>query len=244
MTTLVVFIVIFLLLSAFFSGSEIAFISANKLSIEVEKDKGTRLGKILAGFYDEPRDFLSALLVGNNIALVILTTLMTKLLAPVLSDIFSPGWMLFVNTLIITLVVLIFGEYLPKTFCRLYANEVIHAFAYPLIFMKWILAIPTWVMTRWSNFSLKYIFRAKLDEDEDVITRLDLQDFVEGTASPVQSEIETDMFKNALHLKEVRVKDCMVPRPEIVHIDVDAPIDELIQLFKESRHSRILVIDD
>ena len=180
MTTLVFFILLFLLLSAFFSGAEIAFISANRLSIEVEKDKGTRVGKVLARFYNEPREFLSALLVGNNIALVILTTLMSRLLEPALITVFSPGWLLFVNTLVITAVVLIFGEYLPKVFCRLYANEVIHAFAFPLVGMKWLLAIPTWMMSKLSNFSLKYIFRTRIHNDEDAITRLDLQDFVEG----------------------------------------------------------------
>jgi CBS domain containing-hemolysin-like protein len=243
MTTLVIFILLFLILSAFFSGAEIAFISANKLSIEVEKDKGTRVGSVLARFYNEPREFLSALLVGNNIALVILTTLMTRMLDPLISTFATGGWLLFINTLIITAVVLIFGEYLPKVFCRLYANEVIHAFAFPLAAMKWLLAAPTWMMTKLSNFSLKYIFRTQISDDEDAITRLDLQDFVEGTSAPVQSEIETDMFKNALHLKEVRLKDCMIPRPEIIHIDMHAPIDELVLLFRESRHSRILVTE-
>jgi CBS domain containing-hemolysin-like protein len=109
--------------------------------------------------------------------------------------------------------------------------------------MQWLLAIPTWFITKFSNWSLKYIFRAGVDVSEDVITRLDLQDFVEGSTTQEQNEIETDMFRNALHLKEVRVETCMIPRPEIVHIDVNAPLDELISLFQTSRHSRILVIE-
>ena len=244
MSALIFVVIIFLLFLAFFSGAEIAFISANKLSIEVEKNKGTRLGKILARFYDKPRDFLGALLVGSSIALVVIALLMTQLLTPRFMKLVGEGWvLLLVNTVLITIIVLVFGEFLPKVFGRRYANEVIHVFAYPLIVTQWLLAIPTWVITRVSNFSLKYILRAGADVDEEVITRLDLQDFVEGTTSPVQSDIETDMFRNALHLKEVRVENCMVPRPEIVHIDVVAPLNELIALFQSTRHSRILVIE-
>lgn len=244
MSTLILVVVVCLLLLAFFTGAEIAFISANKLSIEVEKNKGTRLGRILTRFYDKPKNFLGALLVGSNIALVIIALLMTQILNPWLSQWVGEGWLLFVvDTIFITSIVLIVGEFIPKIFSRHYANEVIHFFAYPLIFTQWLLAIPTWMITKLSNLSLRYVFRSAAEVNEDVITRLDLQDFVEGTADPEQSEIETDMFKNALHLKEVRVADCMIPRPEIVHIDVNAPISELILLFQSTHHSRILVIE-
>ncbi len=244
MSTLIISIIVLLLVLAFFSGTEVAFLSANKLSIEVQKNKGTRLGKILARFYDKPRDFLGALLVGNMIILVVIALLLSQLLTPFFSTAIGEGWgLLAVNTLVITAVVLIFGEFLPKIFCRLYANEIMHVFAYPLLSVQYLLAIPTWIVTTLSNFTIKYIFRSPVDTDEDVITRLDLQDFVEGTTTPEQTEIETDMFKNALHLKDVRVENCMVPRPEIVYIDVHAPLNELVTLFQTSRHSRVLVVD-
>ncbi len=244
MLTLIIWIVILLLLLAFFSGAEIAFISANKLSIEVQKNRGTRLGKILTRFYNKPKDFLGTLLVGSTIALVLITLLMTQILTPYFTTTMGTGWvLLLVTALVITFVVLIFGEFLPKIFGRHYANEVIHVFAYPLIIMQWLLAIPTWCITKFSNWSLRYIFREDVDVSEDVITRLDLQDFVEGSATTEQNEIETDMFRNALHLKEVRVENCMIPRPEIVHIDINAPFNDLVALFQTSRHSRILVIE-
>ena len=244
MPALIIAIIVCLVLLAFFTGAEIAFISANKISVEVEKNRNTRLGRILTRFYDKPRKVLGALLVGSNIMLVIVALLMAQLLHPWLSSALGEGWLLLlINTFLITVVVLIFGEFLPKVFCRQYANEVIQIFAWPLVVTQWLLAIPTWIITKLSGLSMRYIFRAGSDIDNDVITRLDLQDFVEGTAAPVHNEIETDMFKNALHLREVRVENCMVPRPEIVHIDISAAIDDLNSLFQSSRHSRILVID-
>ncbi len=244
MTTLIILIVVFLLLSAFFSGSEIAFISANKLSIEVEKNSGTRKGRILANFYQAPKEFLGTMLVGNNIALVVFTLLMTKLLQPWLTPfVGDAGVFFFISTLIVTIVVLIFGEFLPKVLFRLYANELILAFVYPLIVFKWILALPSWMMIKLSNFILKYILRTSLEATEDAITRLDLQDFIEGTISQEEDDIETDIFKNALHLKDVRVHECMIPRPEISHIDISETVDALANVFKTARHSRIIVSD-
>jgi len=244
MSTLIIFIVVFLLLSAFFSGSEIAFISANKLSVEVEKNRGTRKGKILAGFYEAPKQFLGTMLVGNNIALVAFTLLMTKLLQPWLTPFVGDAGLFFaISTLIVTIIVLLFGEFLPKVLFRLYASELISAFVYPLIFFKWLLAMPSWVMIKMSNFILKYILRTSLDTTEDAITRLDLQDFIEGTVSQEEDEIETDIFKNALNLKEVRVHECMIPRPEITHIDLSETVEALANIFRDARHSRIIVTD-
>ena len=244
MTTLLIAIIVFLLLSAFFSGSEIAFISANKLSVEVEKERGSRKGRVLSGFYDKPKQFLGTMLVGNNIALVVFTLLMTKLLEPILIPVVGSEWgFFFISTLVITLVVLIFGEFLPKIIFRYYANDVISGMAYPLAVFKWLLSFPTWVMTKTSNIILKYIFRTSVDISEDAITRLDLQDFVEGTVSPETDEIETDMFKNALHLRDVRVEECMIPRTEIANVDVQEAVETLAQKFQEEGFSRIIVVD-
>lgn len=245
MTALLIAIFIFLILSAFFSGAEIAFLSANKLGIEVEKNKGTRRGNILSTFYKYPKDFLSTMLVGNNIALVAFTVLMTKLLSPFLTGLIGVGFGLSItSTLIVTIIILIFGEFLPKVLFRLYANEMLYFLAFPLAFMRFILRIPAWVMIKTSNFLLKRIFRASIDATEDAITKLDLQDFVEGSMAPKQDDLETDMFKNALHLKRVKVSECKVPRTEIEYIDVSEPIEELTEMFQRTRHSRIIIIDD
>ena len=240
--SLLLFICLFLILSAFFSGSEIAFVSANKLGIEVQRNKGSRRGRIIAHFYEKPREFLGTMLVGNNIALVVFTFLMTTLLQPYVEPYIGTGPLyLLVTTIIITLVVLLIGEFLPKTLFRVYSNDMLHFLAYPLLFFSYLLAIPAWIVNRITNILLKYFFRAPVEKVENVFTRLDLEDFVQGTANSSDEDVETDMFKNALHLEQVKVRECMVPRNEVVHIDVKASIDDLIALFKESRHSRILV---
>ena len=241
---MVLLIIITLLLSAFFSGSEIAYVSASKLVVEVRKNKGARRGKILAGFYDNPRNFLSTMLVGNNIALVIFSLLVTQVLKPYLSPMMGEGIMFLLSTtLVITLIVLLLGEFIPKTMFRVYANEMIYGLTYPLAFFKHLLIIPTWIMTSISNFILKYIIRMPNEEVDQALTRLDLESYVDESFSDDHEELEAGMFKNALNLGQVKVRDCMVPRNEIVHIDKRTEPAEVIQAFIESKHSRLVVID-
>ncbi len=244
MISLLIFITIFLILSAFFSGSEIAFVSANRISIEIEKNKETRKAGILRRFYDNPNDFLSTMLIGNNIALVIFTALMTRLIKPGLTNWVSQEWLLLLLiTIIITLVVLVFGEFLPKTFFRIYSDRMIRGLAYPLSFFSFILKPITWVMTWLSTMILKYVLRAPIGEGEDAITRLDLENFVQGQMREDEESHETNLFKNALHLKKVKVKEGMIPRTEIEHIDVNEDISDLLVKFRETSHSRILVTE-
>lgn len=240
---LVAGIIIFLLLSAFFSGSEIAFVSANKLGIEVLKNKKTRKGKILAKFYEKPAEFLGTMLVGNNIALVIFTILMTQLIEPWLKPYMgSEISLLLVVTLIITLVVLLFGEFLPKTLFRLFSNDLLVALAYPLRFFKWLLAIPTVIMTKMSDLLMKYVLRQPIDQVESALTRVDLEHFINDNISE-EEDIDKEILTNALNLSQTKVRECMVPRTEIVHVDKTTSIEELIQTFKQSRLSRVIITD-
>ena len=243
MGSLLFFIVLFLLLSAFFSGSEIAFISANKIRIELLKEQGRLKGRILSRFYDKPRDFLGTMLVGNNIALVVFTTLMTKLLSPWIEPIVGSGASLLIfNTLCITAVVLIFGEFLPKTMFRIYADTAMNLLAMPLQFFKWLLSIPTWLMTNLSTSILNTFFQRSQESQPITFTRLDLEHFVQDSfEGESDDEIDTDIFKNALRLKDTKVRDCMVPRNEIVAIDDEEDMQELIEQFDASKLSRILV---
>lgn len=235
-------IVFFLLLSAMFSASEIAFISANKLAIEIQKNKGNRKSRIISSFYENHQKFLGTMLVGNNIALVVFTSLMTKLLQPYIESVITgKGLLLLVNTLIITVIVLIFGEFLPKTIARIYAYQYIKVMTYILAFFKSLLSLPTWLMTVTSSFLLKYLFRAPVEQVDNPITRLDLENFIDSEVDPEDEDIETELFKNALNLKDIKVRDCMVPRNELVFIEMDEDINSLIKLFKESGHSRLLV---
>jgi len=244
MITLILLILLTLVLAAFFSGTEIAFITANKLGVEIERDKGTRRSKLISGFYEKPKEFLSSILVGNNIVLVVFTYTMTRLIEPVLfSWIDSEALRLIIIAIIATIVMLLFGEFLPKIIFRLFANRALLMVAYPMVFFQWILRFPTWVMISFANLLLKYVFRATITDVQDAYTRLDLQDFVEGSLAKDQDSMEADMFKNALQLKNLKAKECMVPRTEIVHVDVEVGLAELKKQFLETRHSRILITE-
>lgn len=228
-----------------FSASEIAFISANKLSIEIQKKKGSRKSRILTNFYDNHRNFLGTMLVGNNIALVVFTSLMTVAIEPFLAPFMGTGlWFLLTSTLIITAVVLLFGEFLPKTIARIFANTFINLMTYPLAFFKYMLGIPTWFMTVTSGLVLKYILRAPVEQVDNPITRLDLENFIDSNTDSSNDEIETELFKNALNLKEIKVRDCMIPRNEIAFIEKTDSIEDLTTEFLSSEHSRLLVCEN
>ncbi len=240
---LITLIILFLLLSALFSGSEIAFISANKLKIELLKNKGRRKGSILAGFYERPANFLSTMLVGNNIALVAFSIFMGKSISPLLEPYLGEGLgLVLLNTILITIVVLIFGEFIPKTLFRLYANEAIYNLAYVLRFLQFLLYIPSFIMIRLSNSILSYTFKLPLEETASAFTRLDLENLVNSSRQKGdEEEIDKELFGKALNLKDVKVKDCMVPRTEIEHLDVNAKVDDLIQIIERTKLSRIII---
>lgn len=240
---LILTILIFLVLSAFFSGSEIAFLSASKLGVEIKRDKGSKRGAILASFYDKPKWFIATMLVGNNIALVVFTYFMTKLLEPSIIGVFGEGISLLLITLLITIVVLIFGEFLPKTFFRLYANDVLYFLAFPLLFFKALLSLPTWITTKFSNGILKYIFRKPMDTDDIALTRMDLEDYIEDNLDDEDENVDKDILTNALNLHNLKVRDCMIPRTEITEIDINSSIEDLKNTFMDSGYSRILISD-
>lgn len=242
-------ILCFLLLSALFSGSEIAYISANKLRVELKKKRGTRKSRIMADWYENPSDFLSTMLVGNNIALVLFTALLGDVISNYVIGQFGmeEGLLeVLVKTLIITVVVLIFGEYLPKTLFRLYADDALYFLAYPIRFLQWLLYLPSKIMIGVSDMLLQLFFKEPGDDLDNVLTRLDLENFVNESSSGEEEAggIDTKLFGNALNLKEVRVRDCMIPRNEIVAIDITSSIDELEEKFREHKLSRLLVYRD
>ena len=242
--SLLLLILLFLVLSALFSGSEIAFISANKLGIEVRRNSGGRRGKLLASFYDDPKAFISSMLVGNNIALVVFTTLMTTLLSPLFESVIGTGpSLLLVNTIVITIVILIFGEFLPKTIFRIYSGELLFALTWPLAFFKWLLLLPTWLMSGLSEWFIRRILRVNVDAEDYRLSRLDLEQYIVDKVHDEDEQLEKELFINALNLKQVKVRECMVPRTEMIVVELSDPIDVLIDAITETRHSRILVQD-
>ncbi|MDX1943444.1 MAG: hemolysin family protein [Saprospiraceae bacterium] len=243
---LVFFIILFLLLSALFSGAEVAFVSANKLRVELKKKKNARRGRILTQFYEHPSDFLSTMLVGNNIVLVIFAYLMTIPLTAFFQQFIQhEGLLLLSNTMVITIIILIFGEFLPKTFFRLYADEVLFFLAYPIKFFQTLLVAPAWIMTRLAKGILRIFVRKPLESKDETFSRGDLEHFVNNAHSDIYpSVVDRELFGKALNLKDTRVRDCMIPRTEMEYIDVNASVKELEDLFRETKLSRLIVVQD
>jgi len=236
-------IIVFLALSALFSGTEIAFISASKLRVELSKKRDTLNSRIMGGFYEKPNKFISTLLVGNNIALASFTLLFEIFLDGTM-PIAEGGFKLLVYTLISTLIVLIFGEFLPKTIFKHLADQAIYALAIPLRVIQGILFIPSFLMSHCSNFILKYVLRTPTENVEYQITKMDLGHFIKNSSKESDDEINTDIFEKALHLEEQRVKSCMVPRTEIESVDISNTIDDLLERLQTTNLSRILVTSE
>jgi putative hemolysin len=240
----IILVIIAILLSAFFSGVEIAYLSANKLSIEVFKNKDVKKGKIITELYNDPKTFLSTLLVGNNIALVLFTIFMTSLTQPVLTAFlpFNNAVIGLINTFLLTIIILLLGEYLPKTLFRIYANELIFKLAYPINFFKFILAAPAWILTTVSKSFIKLFYPNSETESETVITKQDFEHYI-ATNVNEEKDIDKEILTNALNLNLIKVRDCMIPRNEIVFVDKNDDMDEIKKAFIESKHSRLIVTD-
>jgi len=239
-----VLILITIILSAFFSGSEIAYLSANKLSIEVLKNKGSRRGQMLTSLYRDPKSFLSTMLVGNNVVLVLYTMLFSSILSPLIAMII-PGSIFavsFITTIILTIIILVLGEFIPKTIFRLYANELIYRLAPMLRFFSWILLIPSWILTKISNLIIRIIFGKVQTNNEYNITKLDLEHYINTNVNE-EKEIDKEILTNALNLNQLRVRDCMVPRNEIVFVDKNDDLNTVKEVFVSSKHSRLIVAD-
>lgn len=236
-------IIIFTLLSAMFSGVEIAFVSANRVGIEIEKNKKSLKARILSSFYNKPKEFIGVMLIGNNISLVILTFLFNKVLSPYTSMISGNEVVkLLLETVIITLFLLLFAEFIPKTLFRAYANKIMTSLLYPIYFFNILLRIPTLFFTSLSTFLLKYVFKTEIEENDIKLTRIDLENFIDKNISE-HDDIEKEMFQKALNLDQVKARDVMIPRNEIVTIDKTAKKKKLIKTFNNSKHSRIIIID-
>ncbi len=244
-------ILLTILISAFFSGYEIAFISSNKLKIELDKKQNRLSGRILANFVKQPSHFIGTILVGNNIALVVYSILMSQLIDPWLTEHLTfikptPLVIVLTSTLISTLIVLVFGEFLPKALFRLNPNGVLSFFAVPFQLMYWLLSPIAIGFASISVFILKKIFGLKFEEKGPVFSRQDLEHFVRQTQpQEIQhQEINTDLFENALYLTNVKVRECMIPRTEMEMIDCTASVAELKALFIQTKLSKLIVFDD
>jgi putative hemolysin len=247
---LLLYIVICILLIGFFAGMEIAFISANKLNIELRKKQGKYSGRILAKFMDNPAEFIGTALVGVNVILVIYGALTSQLTETVLAStgLDLPEYAkLAIDTVFATLVILIFAEFLPKAIFRHKADTVLSVFAIPMKGMHFIFSPIAGVFVSISEFILKRLFNVNIKENKQVFSRVDLELFVKQSMRGHENEsneVNQELFENALYLVNVKVRKCMVPRNEIEAVDVTTSVEELRAKFIETKLSKIIVYDD
>ena len=234
-----------LLFSAFFSGIEIAFVSSNKLQLELDKSTGRFPSSIIAYFSKNESDFITTMLVGNNIALVIYGIIMTKILTPnLIQHIANDFSLLFVQTIITTIIVLVTAEFLPKAIFRIYPNQTLKFFSIPIFCFFIILRPVAILMLELSSLILKFVFRQDYKQVKQVFDKKDLDaylsqiSFIEGEQKNIP---EVEMLQNAIDLTDKKIRECMIPRTEIIAVDLNTSIQELRSKFVETKLSKILI---
>ena len=256
-TLIIIIIVVSLLLSAFFSGMEIAYVSANKIHIEIEKKQDGFLAKILSKLTAKPSKFIATMLIGNNIALVIYGFFMGDLLVswfqtlvvnyPFLNYLLT-DLSLLTQTILSTLLILFTAEFLPKVFFQIYSNTLLKVLAFPAylfyLLFSFISDFVLWI----SNFVLKRFFKTDGDQVQLAFTKVELVNYISEQMESVEEHDEVDseiqIFQNALEFAEVKAREVMVPRTEIIAVDIKDSIANLNMLFTNTGCSKILVYKD
>jgi putative hemolysin len=243
----IVFAVFF---SALFSGLEMAYLSINKLHVELERQKGGIAYKALGYLVDRPAAFIAAILVGNNVALVLYGNYMHRVLTPVFE-----GWgameylILLLETSVSTVVILVFAEFLPKTLFRQNAEGLMRWLSLPAWLLFWLLRLPSALMLGVSQFFLKYVFRVEVKEEENAFGRMELDHYVRERVprtSEGNDEVdpELEIFKNALEFPETKAREFMIPRTEIESVEVNELPEKVRAFFIESGYSKLLVYEE
>lgn len=246
---MVVGIFITLLLSAFFSGMEIAFVSSNRMLAEMDKGTSRLTRRLQTFFYKNPNDFVSTMLVGNNIVLVVYGIFVARLLDNTIFKGLDPAISVTADTILSTLVVLFTGEFLPKTLFKSNPNKFFSFFVFPAYLFYLLL----WPVSRFSTFLSKILLKisgVKVDKDNDdgEFSKIDLdylvQSSIDNATDNSQIDDEVRIFQNALEFSDTKVRDCMVPRTEICAVEKSSSLSDLKNIFIESGKSKILVYDN
>ena len=239
------YILLTLLFSAFFSGLEIAFVTSSKLRFELDKKQPNLTSAILSIFYKHPQQFISTMLVGNNICLVIYGLLMAKVMTPPLESLIGSQFLItFLQTILATAIVLITGEFLPKTIFRVNPNLWLRIFSWLLLFF-YVGLYPISRFSTWLSMGILKLFGIKISRttQENVFSRIDLnyliQESFESHLSEKELENEVKIFQNALDFSKVKLRDCSVPRTDIIALDFDTDVETLKQTFIETGLSKI-----
>lgn len=243
---LIIQLLISMVFSAYFSGMEIAFVSSNKLRFEMEKTNNVS-SYILSVFYRHSNNFISTMLVGNNIALVIYGILMAQLIEHyILADVISNQALLVpIETVISTLIILVTGEFLPKTLFKINPNATLKFFSVPT-FVCYIILYPISRFSSMLSSGILHLVGVKTNKEdrEKAFTKVDLDYFIQSSIEEKEGEEidnEIKIFRNALDFSNVKIRDCMIPRTEIIAVDFDTPLTELKKVFIENGISKIIV---
>ncbi|PKP41456.1 MAG: hemolysin [Bacteroidetes bacterium HGW-Bacteroidetes-13] len=256
------YIFITLLLSAFFSGMEIAFVTANKIQVEIEKKQENIFGILLSRITAKPSKFITTMLVGNNLSLVIYGYFMGEFLMKLFVQL-NPTKFEFVNslltdfnlltqTIISTLIILITAEFLPKVFFQVYANSLLKWLSFPAYTVMLLLSIPAELIMKLTDWILKNVFKTSGDAIQLTFTKMELGHYIneqiEKNDNESQVDSEIQIFQNALEFSEIKAREIMVPRTEIEAVDIQTPIAEVIKILTQTGYSKILIykenIDD
>lgn len=246
---LLISIAVTMALSAFFSGMEIAFVSSNRMLAEMDREGNGIAKKIISKFYNHPNGFVSTMLVGNNIVLVVYGILVARLFDSTIFSSLDDGMKVTADTLLSTLVILFTGEFLPKILFKNNANRLLSVFSVP----AYLFYILLWPISRFSTLVSKCLLRIvgirmEAEADDEGFSKVDLdylvQSSIENAHSDEEINEEVKIFQNALDFSDCKVRDCMVPRTEVNAVDVnDCTVDELMQKFVESGNSKIIVYE-
>jgi putative hemolysin len=246
---LLIWIGVTLILIGFFAGYEIAFVSANRLSIELKKKQGKRSGIILANFVEHPARFIGTCLIGLNVCLVIYGLLFHELLKTTLwnplhfqNEYLKLGF----DTLLSSLVVLIIGEFLPKAIFRAKNDTLLSFFAPVANFFHTLFSPLTNFFVNISQWILTYLFNVRVKDKNDAFTKVDLEHFFQQTKEQDEDsqELNTELFENALSLPLVKIRQCLVPRTEIEALDISSSIEKAKQMFVNTQLSKLIIFDD
>lgn len=238
--------------AAFFSGMEIAFVSSDKLRLELDKSKNRLNGKIIGIFNRHPGQYIATMLVGNNIALVVYTLAFANLMHPFFATLNSSESVnIFLQTTFSTLLILIVAEFIPKAIFRINPNLALNLLAFPVALFYFLFYPVTKFSISFSKMVLKYIFHVKIEQKKDdrVFGRIDLNNFLGETdginlANTRKIDSEIKLFQNALDFSSLKIRDCMIPRTDIVMIEVTEEVDVLCQKFIETGYSKIMIYQD
>lgn len=240
-------IILSLATSAFFSGMEIAFISANKLKMELDLKSNSPLVKYLAKVFRSPSRFIATMLVGNNVALVIYGISMAEFLQPKFEYyLSSPSLILLFQTIFSTIIILVTAEFLPKAIFRIHSNRFLKGFSIPLILFYFLL-YPIVSFTLFISDQFMKIVGVKLVEDSPVFKKVDIEDYLNNYSKNKNSEegdMEVQIMQNALDFSKVKSRECMIPRTEIIAIDISKSIDDLKTIFIRTKLSKVVIYQD